>query len=190
MIYASMGTVMNGRPDVFRTIVAGVAKHKATQLVLSIGDQLDPKEIGPLPSNAIIVNKAPQLELLKRASVCITHAGLNTVLECLAQGVPQLAIPVTFEQPGVAARIAAKKTGVTIPFVDLTSERLSTLLDEVLNSSIYRENARNFQKIISKTNGLSTAADIVERSFGVNTNRRTHMQAEPYIISMTRSHEH
>ena len=57
----------------------------------------------------------------------------------------------------------------TIPFVDLTSERLSTLLDEVLNSSIYRENARNFQKIISKTNGLSTAADIVERSFGVNT---------------------
>jgi MGT family glycosyltransferase len=169
LIYASMGTVMNGRADVFRTIVAGVAKHKGTQLVLSIGDQLDPKDIGPLPSNAIIVNKAPQLELLKRASVCITHAGLNTVLESLAQGVPQLAIPVTFEQPGVAARIAAKKTGVTIPFVDLTSARLSTLLDEVLNSSIYRENARNFQKIISKTNGLSTAADIVERSFGVNT---------------------
>jgi zeaxanthin glucosyltransferase len=168
LIYASMGTIMNGRADVFRTIVAGIAKHKGTQLVLSIGDQLDRKEIGSVPSNAIIVNKAPQLELLKRASVCITHAGLNTVLESLAQGVPQLAIPVTFDQPGVAARIAAKKTGVTIPFVDLTSERLSTLLDEVLNSAIYGQNARKFQEIISKTNGPSKAADIIEQAFGIN----------------------
>jgi len=106
LIYVSMGTVMNGRADVFRTIASGVAKHKETQLVLSIGDRLNPKEIGPVPSNAIVVNHAPQLELLKRSSVCITHAGLNTVLESLAEGVPQLAIPVTFEQPGIAARIA------------------------------------------------------------------------------------
>jgi zeaxanthin glucosyltransferase len=83
------------------------------QLVLSIGDQLEPEQIGPVPRNAIIVKRAPQLELLKRTSVCITHAGLNTVLESLAQGVPQVAIPVTFDQPGIAARIAAKKTGVT-----------------------------------------------------------------------------
>ena len=82
LIYVSMGTVMNGRADVFRMIAAGVAKHKETQLVLSIGDRLNPKEIGPVPSNAIVVNHAPQLELLKRSSVCITHAGLNTVLEC------------------------------------------------------------------------------------------------------------
>ena len=162
-----MGTIMNGRPDVFRTIVAGVAKHKGTQLVLSIGDQLDPKQLGVAPSNAIIVNRAPQLELLKRTSVCITHAGLNTVLESLAQGVPQVAIPITFEQPGVAMRIAAKKTGVTMPFDTLTSDHLSTLLSEVLNNPVYRENAREFQAIISKRNGLSMAADIVELSFGV-----------------------
>src|SRR6266436_7996589 len=55
LIYASMGTLMNGRADVFRTIVAGVAKHKGTQLVLSIGDQLDPQQIGPVPINAIVV---------------------------------------------------------------------------------------------------------------------------------------
>ena len=167
LIYASMGTIMNGRADVFRTIVAGVAKHKGTQLVLSIGDQLDLKHIGPVPSNAIIVNHAPQLELLKKAAICVTHAGLNTVLESLAQGVPQVAIPITFEQPGVATRIAAKKTGIIMPFEKLTPDRLSTLLDEVLNNAVYRENARRFQDIISETNGLSMAADIVERSFGV-----------------------
>ena len=167
LIYASMGTLMNGRADVFRTIVAGVAKHKGTQLVLSIGDQLDPKQIGPVPSNAIIVNQTPQLEVLKRTSVCITHAGLNTVLESLAQGVPQVGIPITFDQPGVATRIAAKKTGVTMPFEKLTPDQLSTLLGEVLSNALYRENARKFQDVIAKTNGLSMAADLVEQSLGV-----------------------
>src|SRR6267378_3263876 len=114
LIYASMGTLMNGLADVFRTITAGTAKPKGFQLVLSVGDQLDPEQIGSLPSNTILVKRAPQLELLKRASVCISHAGLNTALEALAQGVPLVAIPVTFEQPGIAARIAAKKTGVTM----------------------------------------------------------------------------
>jgi len=94
LIYASMGTILNGRVDVFRTIVAALAKHKDLQLVLSIADQLDPEQIGPVPNDVIIVKRAPQLELLKQTAVCISHAGLNTVLESLAQGVPQVAIPV------------------------------------------------------------------------------------------------
>jgi zeaxanthin glucosyltransferase len=79
LIYASMGTMLNGLADVYRTIIAATAKHEGFQLVLSVGDLLDPEQIGSLPSNTILVEHAPQLELLKRASVCITHAGLNTV---------------------------------------------------------------------------------------------------------------
>jgi UDP:flavonoid glycosyltransferase YjiC (YdhE family) len=54
-----------------------------------------------------------------------------------------------------------------MPFDDLTSDCLSKLLGEVLDNPVYRENARKLQEIIAKTNGLSMAADIVERSFGV-----------------------
>ena len=167
LIYASMGTILNGRLDVFRAIVAGVAKHRDLQLVLSIGDQLDPKQIGPVPGNAIIVKWAPQLELLKQTSVCITHAGLHTVLEALAKGVPQIAIPVTFDQPGVAARVAHNQTGVVTSLNKLTTGHLSRLLNEVLNDSTYRDNARKLQKAIVKANGLSVAADLVETSLGV-----------------------
>ena len=166
LIYASMGTILNGRLDVFRTIVAALAKHKSLQLVLSVGDQVDPEQIGPAPRNAIIVKQAPQLELLKQTSVCITHAGLNTVLESLTQGVPQVAIPVTFDQPGVAARIAHKQTGVVTSLDKLTAAHLSTLLEEVLNDPTYRDNARKLQTAIAKTNGLSVAADLVEESLG------------------------
>jgi MGT family glycosyltransferase len=169
MVYASMGTILNGRVDVFRAIVAALAQNKDLQLVLSVGEQIDPTQIGPVPSNAIIVKKAPQLELLKQASACITHAGLNTVLESLAQGVPQLAIPVTFDQPGVAARIAKKRTGVVTSLDKLTPDHLSTLLEVVLTDPVYRENARKLQKAISEANGLSVAADLVEEALGVKS---------------------
>jgi zeaxanthin glucosyltransferase len=165
IVYASMGTVQNGNAEVFRTIVAAVAKHKAAQLVLSIGSVLRPEQIGPVPQNAIVVNHAPQLELLKKASVCITHAGFNTVLEALAQGVPQVAIPVTNDQPGVAARIAAHQTGVVASLEELTVSHLSTLVDEVLNNSMYRDNAGKFQQAIARTNGLSRAASLLEEAF-------------------------
>jgi MGT family glycosyltransferase len=173
LIYASMGTVMNGWVEAFRAIVAALAKHKDLQLVLSVGDRVDPEQIGPAPKNAIIVKRAPQLELLKRTSVCVTHAGLNTVLESLAQGVPQVAIPVTFDQPGVAARIADKQTGLVTSLDKLTAEHLSTLLSEVLSNPIYRANARKIQKAIASANGLSVAADLIEDSLGV-TKKSSH----------------
>src|SRR5260221_5825627 len=93
LIYGSMGTLMNGLVDVYRTITAAAAKRKEVQLVLSIVDPLDPEQIGPLANNTIVVKRAPQLQLMKRVSVCITHAGLNTVLESLGQGVPHVSKP-------------------------------------------------------------------------------------------------
>jgi MGT family glycosyltransferase len=167
LIYASMGTLQNGLENVFRAIAEAVALRKDVQLVLSIGNHLDPEQIGSLPSNTILVKHAPQLEVLKRASACITHAGLNTALEALAQGVPLVAIPITVDQPGVAARIAEKKTGLVIQLKELTGPRLGFLLDQVLNDSTYRDNARYLAKAIAQTNGVSKAADLLERAFGL-----------------------
>jgi zeaxanthin glucosyltransferase len=166
LIYASMGTLQNGLESVFRAIAEAATPHRNLQLVLSIGDYLDLDQIGPLPSNAVVVRHAPQLELLKRASVCITHAGLNTVLEALAHGVPQVAIPITVDQPGVAARIAEKQTGLVASLKELTASRLSLVLEQVLKDSTYRDKARYFQKVIAETNGLSKAANLLEQAFG------------------------
>jgi MGT family glycosyltransferase len=168
LIYASMGTILNGQADVFRAIVAAVGKNKNLQLVLSIGDQVDPKQIGLVPNNAIIAKQVPQLELLKQTTVCITHAGLNTVLESLAHGVPQLAIPITYDQPGVAARIAHQKTGVVTSLAGLTADHLAFLLEEVLTDPTYRENARKLEKAINEANGLPVAADLIEESLGTS----------------------
>jgi hypothetical protein len=72
-------------------------------------------DAGSIPAaRSRLVSYAPQIEILKRSSLCITHAGLNTVLESLSSGVPMVALPITNDQPGVAARIADKKVGVVI----------------------------------------------------------------------------
>ena len=178
VVYASMGTILNGRVDVFRTIAAAAAKHRDMQLVLSVGNQVDPAQIGSVPGNAIIVKRAPQLELLKKASLCITHAGLNTVLESLTQGVPQVAIPVSFDQPGVAARIADRKTGVVTSLDKLTPDHLADLLSEVQNNPIYRQNSRKLQQAIVEADGLAVAADLVETSLGARVVSETKIRIQ------------
>jgi len=108
---------------------------------------------------------APRIELLRRAALCITHAGLNTALESLAQGVPMVAIAIGYDQPGVAARIAYHRTGEFVEIANLTVERLSELIQRVRTNPSYRERARYFQKVIGQTHGLDLAADAIEQAF-------------------------
>jgi MGT family glycosyltransferase len=134
-------------------------------VVLSVGKNLDPSELEPLPANTIVVRSAPQTELLKRAELCITHAGLNTTLESLAEGVPMVAIPIGYEQPGVACRIAFHGVGEFVELGDLTARRLTELIAKVKSNPSYRDKAHWFQKTIKEKRGLDVAADIVERAF-------------------------
>ena len=94
-VYASMGTLQNGLIDIFRSITQAAVGLKELQFVLAVGGQLDPKQLGHVPANVMVVSYAPQIEILKRSSLCITHAGLNTVLESVSSGVPMVALPIT-----------------------------------------------------------------------------------------------
>jgi zeaxanthin glucosyltransferase len=166
LIYASMGTLLNGMQHVYREILESIRQCPDLQAVVSIGKNIRREDIERIPENAIVVQRAPQLELLRRASLCITHAGLNTALEALANGVPIVAIPVGFDQPGVAARIQYHRVGESLKLGELTSERLTPLIRNVLEGSIYHDNARRLQKEIQEARGLDAAADVIERAFG------------------------
>ena len=93
LIYVSMGTLVNGLNNLYGTILDTVGEFSEMQVVLSVGRNFNPVDLEPIPSKTIVVRTSPQIELLKRAALCITHAGLNTALEALAQGVPMVAIP-------------------------------------------------------------------------------------------------
>jgi zeaxanthin glucosyltransferase len=133
-------------------------------MVLSTGRNVRPADLGPVPANVLVVQSAPQLELLRRAHLCITHAGLNTTLEALTYGVPLLAIPITFDQPGVALRIAYHGVGEVLRLHELTADALAALARSILATPAYRTRARHFQQIIERTEGLDLAANLVESS--------------------------
>jgi zeaxanthin glucosyltransferase len=142
LIYASLGTLVNGLEEIYRVILKSAGDFPEFQFVISAGINGNLDDLEPIPPTAIVVDKAPQLELLKRVGLCITHAGLNTALETLAQGVPMVAIPLGFDQPGVASRIAYHGVGEFVAVDRLTAAHLSGLITTVLNDPSYRDKAR------------------------------------------------
>jgi zeaxanthin glucosyltransferase len=162
IVYASMGTLQNRLDWIFKVILKACAGQNV-QLVLSLGGRSDATRF-PEEGDAVIVDYCPQIDLLQRAAVCITHAGLNTALESLAQGVPMVAIPITNDQPGVAARIAWSGTGVVLPPKHLNASRLAEALVRVLTTPSYRENALRLSREIHELNPLERASEIVERT--------------------------
>jgi len=161
LVYASLGTLQNGSQDLFRVISEACASLPV-QLVISLGGGFDPECLGVLSGDPIVVKYAPQLEIVKRASVVITHAGLNTTLESLAEGVPLVCIPLGNDQPGVAARVAARGAGVVVSRRWLNAKRLRSAVQAVLKEEQYRQAARRVQASLLRINGLQQAADIVE----------------------------
>jgi zeaxanthin glucosyltransferase len=172
IVYASMGTLQNGLVDIFRSITQAAIGLKELQFVLAVGGQLDPKQIGPVPANVMVVNHAPQIEILKRSSLCITHAGLNTALESLSAGVPMVALPITNDQPGVAARIANKKVGVVISPHQASPGDFTTAIKRVQGDPTFRDTVQRMQKAIHRTDGLSIAAGILERAFDLEERKQ------------------
>jgi len=161
LVFVSMGTLQNGIERVFR-IIAEACADLPVQTVISLGGGLSSEVFDELPGNPIVVRYAPQLALLSRAALTIFHGGLNTALESLAYGVPMIAIPITFDQPGVGKRLVRTGTGRMIPIRELTAKRLRIEMWEALTNKQYRANAKLLQKQISVRNGVTWAADIIE----------------------------
>ena len=70
-----------------------------------------------------------------------------------------VAIPIGYDQPGVAARIAHHGVGEFLEIGDVK------VIQEVLDNPRYRDKARWYQNVIAQTCGLDVAADVIERAF-------------------------
>jgi MGT family glycosyltransferase len=163
LIYASMGTLQNRLVWVFQ-MIAEACMGLDAQLVITLGWGANPEYLPEFPGNPLVVGYAPQLELLQKATLTITHAGMNTTLHSLSNGVPMVSIPITNEQPGIAARIAWTGAGEVIPLGKLSVEKLQKAIKRVLTEDSYKKNALRLQEAIERAGGVSRAADIIEQA--------------------------
>ena len=162
LIYASLGTVQNRLTGVFQAI-AEACQDLDAQLVIALGSGITPESMPDLPGSPLVVGFAPQLELLQRAALTITHAGMNTALESLGAGVPMVAIPIANDQHGVAKRIVWTGAGEEVSLKSLNVPKLRSVVIRVLTEGSYRTNALRLKQAIKQAGGVKRAADIVEQ---------------------------
>ena len=163
LIYASLGSVQNTKQEIFYCIAAA-CEGLDVQLVISHGGGMNAEAVQGLPGSPLVVEYAPQLEVLAKARLTITHGGLNTVLDSLKLGVPLVAIPITYEQPGTGARIKWTGTGEVIPLTRLSIPGLLAAIQRVLMEDSYLDNAFRLKQVIGQSGGVKRAADIVEQA--------------------------
>ncbi|WP_347332188.1 glycosyltransferase [Marinimicrobium locisalis] len=159
LVYCGLGTRQNGIVEKYERIIEAVSGLDV-QLVISLGGAKHESLIAKQSEKLIVVEYAPQLELLKRASLFISHCGLGSTMQSLSQGTPILAMPVTNDQPGVAARVRHHKVGrlTYARSPDIIRKEVQTILED----SAYKRGAMTQKDDMARNCGVQYAVDHIE----------------------------
>lgn len=164
LVYISLGTINNQNAGFYQQCFEAFGDSNV-QVVMSVGKAMDIAALGVIPANFIVRNQVPQLEILQRAHLFITHGGLNSVHEGLYYGVPLVVIPQQFEQASVAQQVVSCGAGVALgaspPFGVVTVAALRESVDTLLTARHYREAAQALGDTLREAGGYVRAADVL-----------------------------
>jgi MGT family glycosyltransferase len=161
ILYISQGTIFNNWPNFFKMCFEAFGEQP-WQVVLSKGEQIDLAALGPVPDNFLVAPHVPQLEILSRTHVFLSHAGMNSTMESLYYGVPMVAIPHTIEQAMTTRRIAQMRLGVMLEKEAVNAATLREAVERVANDASFRQRAQIMQRIIRREpSGYQRAADAI-----------------------------
>jgi len=159
VIYVSLGTIFNDRADFFRVCIKAFS-HTPYRVVMSVGNKIDGGALGSIPDNFLVLPHVPQLEILPRTSLFITHGGMNSVTESAWYGVPMLVAPQMGDQLVAARRVAQLGAGLLLDS-HLTAEQLRAAAEKVMGSETFREQSRAIGESLREAGGYVQAADEV-----------------------------
>jgi MGT family glycosyltransferase len=161
-IYISLGTLHTQSERFYRTCIEAFGGWD-NPVVMTVGKHTDVSRLGKIPDNFIIRPFVPQLEVLRRAALFISHAGMNSVQESLCHGVPLLMVPQTDEQAMVANRAAAFSTALVLRRRDLKVNTLRQKARQVLDDPRFRLQAAAVGESLRGAGGYLRAADEIVR---------------------------
>lgn len=166
LVYCSFGTQSLGYKNlgqVLRHLVGIFAELNNFQLVLSVGAQFDAGELGVVPANVMVCAKAPQLEILKRASAIITHGGLGTLKESILMAVPMIVLPFDFDQPLNARRVTHHGLGYAFAPNSLVREQMRAALLDIVDNETIRAKLCNMQALFQQVEQAAPSILHIER---------------------------
>lgn len=116
LIYVSLGTLNNDNVAFFRTCIEAFTGSEHF-VIITTGKRVSLESFGVLPENVAIHSWVPQVEVLKRASLFISHGGLSSIHDSLYLGVPLLLVPQQAEQTLNAMRVVELGAGLMLKVV-------------------------------------------------------------------------
>jgi zeaxanthin glucosyltransferase len=162
LVYIAMGTqtwLIRQRDRLFDTFLQAASLLPDAHILIAAGDAQ--AKLGRVPGNVSVVKHAAQLAVLSRASVMVTHGGLNSVKECISMGVPMIVLPVDRDQPGNAARVAYHKLGLIEDYRSLDAARLSIAINDVRRNPAYRTAALRMKKAFEACRSRNEVVDVI-----------------------------
>jgi zeaxanthin glucosyltransferase len=134
LVFCSLGTQSYRIPGALRffsEVIAAAGARPDWQFVIAVGTRWSASDFPTAPDNAVVVQFAPQVQLLPRCSVVIHHAGLGTTKESITFGVPMVVFPLLYDQPGNGSRIRHHRLGEVGDFHSVTAPQLVEMIDRV-----------------------------------------------------------
>ena len=137
------------------------------QVVISCGSLASQPWAQKLPEHVRAVPYAPQLRLLERADVFITHGGANSMMEAIVAGVPVIISPVCNDQPMQAFFLERAGTGRVVDVSRASVEELRGAIGALVSKEAPERAAmRRMQESYLAADGARRAAELAESLVG------------------------
>ena len=174
LVYCTLGSLLPFKfparaSQFFQMFMDAMAQRPTLQGVVTIGNYLKADEFN-CPPNVLIASHAPQVEVLNRASLMISHGGVTGVKESAFMGVPMLLIPVSYDEFGNAARVVYHGLGARLRLKEVSASELGRLIDTVLKDSSYSGRAKRMSEKLLALERESPGVAIVEDILSGKTN--------------------
>jgi len=154
-VLVTLGTVNAEAGQRFFTTVVDACRQTGRRALIVAPPALVP---GP-PGNVAVCARVPQLSVLGHVAAVVCHAGHNTVVEALAEGLPLVVAPIRDDQPIVAQQVVDSGAGRRVRFGRVGPAELAEAIDAVLDDPTYRTAARRVQASFAAAGGAAAAAE-------------------------------
>jgi UDP:flavonoid glycosyltransferase YjiC (YdhE family) len=146
LVYVSFGTEVPSPirpyfPALYRGVI-DVLAHLPVRLLVTIGVERHPEELGPMPPSVRVARWVPNAAVLRDAAAMIGHGGAGSVLGALTAGVPMALIPLFADQPLNARRMAELGAGIALEHGPELPSSLRSAITKLLTNPRYRTRAR------------------------------------------------
>ncbi len=162
VVLVSLGSAFTKQPAFYRECVRAFAGLPGWHLVLQVGRHVTPAELGDVPANVEVRSWVPQLAILRKADLFITHAGAGGSQEGLATATPMIAVPQAVDQFGNADMLQGLGVARHVPMEEATAETLRAAALALIDDPDVARRLKAVQTEMAQEGGTRRAADLIE----------------------------